>query len=106
MNIEVEGQQQQQQQQQLTSPQQIEQFIESVFPTQDPEVLARKARGEPADPKKAAADAETRKDMLYTVGFMLLLLSILTAIMVRRSLSVPKADGLVTAARISPAPTC
>lgn len=59
----------------------IEQFIESVFPTQDPEALARKARGEPADPKKAAADAEARKDMLYTIGFMVLLLSVITAIM-------------------------
>ncbi|KAI9888055.1 MAG: bifunctional farnesyl-diphosphate farnesyltransferase/squalene synthase [Watsoniomyces obsoletus] len=58
----------------------IEQFIESVFPSQNPEELARKARGENVDEKKAK-DAEARKDMMYIMGAMLMVLIALTSIM-------------------------
>ncbi len=64
-----------------TNTMKIEQFIESVFPSQKPDELARKARGEHTDEMKAK-EAEARKDMMYIMGAMLIVLLALTGIMV------------------------
>ncbi|KAI9832615.1 MAG: bifunctional farnesyl-diphosphate farnesyltransferase/squalene synthase [Phylliscum demangeonii] len=59
----------------------IEQFIESVFPSQDPKELARKALGEPVDSKKRAEEAEVRSELIRMMGSMILVLLFISAVM-------------------------
>ncbi|KAI9834378.1 MAG: Delta(24)-sterol C-methyltransferase [Sarea resinae] len=62
----------------------IEQFVESIFPTQDPKTLTRLRAGEPAtaEEKKAAElDAEAKKDTFYIVLATALTLGFVTFIM-------------------------
>ncbi|KAH0565375.1 Delta(24)-sterol C-methyltransferase [Trichoglossum hirsutum] len=64
----------------------IEQFIESIFPSQDPKAIAQ-ARGKPVsaeDAEKAKNDAAARKEMLYlllaVVGTLLLISFIMVGV--------------------------
>ncbi|KAI9797057.1 MAG: bifunctional farnesyl-diphosphate farnesyltransferase/squalene synthase [Piccolia ochrophora] len=62
----------------------IEQFIESIFPSQDPQAIALEQTGKPGDPRKAKEDADAREakmDLVYTFGAVLLLLIFLTVVM-------------------------
>ncbi|KAI9785568.1 MAG: bifunctional farnesyl-diphosphate farnesyltransferase/squalene synthase [Peltula sp. TS41687] len=56
----------------------IEQFIESIFPSQDPKKLAEAAN--PSSEK--AKEAEARKDMLYMIGSMLMVLMFISMVMI------------------------
>ncbi|KAI9825826.1 MAG: bifunctional farnesyl-diphosphate farnesyltransferase/squalene synthase [Thelocarpon impressellum] len=59
----------------------IEQFIESIFPTQDPKAIVRANAGEAADPEQAAKDAEGKKDVMYILGAVLLVLLLVSFVM-------------------------
>ncbi|KAI9682005.1 MAG: bifunctional farnesyl-diphosphate farnesyltransferase/squalene synthase [Caeruleum heppii] len=48
----------------------IEQFIESIFPTQKPEAVALAQAGQPVDPDKAAEATEAKRDMLYMLAIV------------------------------------
>lgn len=64
---------------------QIEQFIESIFPSQDPKAIALQQAGETtvADKKSAAEEAEAKKDVFYLLLAVLGTLFVISALMVR-----------------------
>ncbi|KAB8298867.1 hypothetical protein EYC80_001027 [Monilinia laxa] len=62
----------------------IEQFIESIFPSQDPKAIAIQQAGETtvADKKSAAEEAEAKKDVFYLLLAVLGTLFIISALMI------------------------
>lgn len=62
----------------------VEQFIESIYPTQDPKALALLHKGEisPADEKKKAEESEAKKDVFYLLLAVLGTLFVISAIMI------------------------
>jgi farnesyl-diphosphate farnesyltransferase len=62
----------------------VEQFIESIYPTQDPKALALIHKGEisPADEKKKAEENEAKKDVFYLLLAVLGTLFVISGIMV------------------------
>ncbi|KAI9840935.1 MAG: bifunctional farnesyl-diphosphate farnesyltransferase/squalene synthase [Sclerophora amabilis] len=60
----------------------VEQFIESIFPSQTPKMVALEQTGESADPEQDAIEAEAKRDMMYLMGAVLLTLLVLSAIMI------------------------
>jgi len=62
----------------------VEQFIESIYPTQDPKALALIHKNEvpAADAKKAAEDAEAKKDVFYLLIAVLGTLLFISALMI------------------------
>src|SRR4051794_12315018 len=72
--------------QRLTS-RKIEQFIESIFPSQDPTVIGQ-AWGKPVPPEKAEKakdDAAARKELLYVFAAVIGTLLLLSLVMVSLS---------------------
>lgn len=69
---------------------QIEQFIESIFPSQNVEDAKRRVAGQPQRDLEAKAkeDAEARQDMLFMAGLMLAILCVVSFSMVRRVASL------------------
>jgi len=63
---------------------QVEQFIESIFPTQDPKALSLIHKGEiaPSDAKKAAEDSEAKKDVFFLLLAVLGTLAVISGLMV------------------------
>jgi farnesyl-diphosphate farnesyltransferase len=64
----------------------IEQFIESIFPSQKPEDIIRSKTGEPKTIQaleKEAKDKETRHDMLMVMMAMMTILAVASLLMVR-----------------------
>lgn len=61
----------------------VEQFIESIYPTQDPKALALIHKGAvpPVDAKKAEEDAEAKKDVFYLMIAVLGTLLFISALM-------------------------
>lgn len=64
---------------------QIEQFIESIYPTQDPRVISRLQGGQSGDPAKTGNDKEAAWDIAYMLGAVMLVLFFSTFILVRTS---------------------
>jgi len=62
----------------------IEQFIESIFPTQDPKALSLLHKGEigPEDAKKKAEAAEANKDVFYLILAVIGTLLFISALMI------------------------
>ena len=70
----------------------IEQFIESIFPTQDPKILTEKAvaRADAAvSPEQAAKMAEEKKDTLIMLAIVFLSLFLLSSLFVRDTFQPP-----------------
>jgi len=63
---------------------QIEQFIESIYPTQDPKKLALIAKNQTSEElaKKKGEDAEAKKDMFFLLLAVLGTLLFISAMMV------------------------
>ncbi|KAI9843368.1 MAG: bifunctional farnesyl-diphosphate farnesyltransferase/squalene synthase [Thelocarpon superellum] len=59
----------------------IEQFIESIFPTQNPKMAMLKQTGQSTTPEKDEAAAEAKWDVLYVMGAILVVVGIATLIM-------------------------
>lgn len=70
---------------------QVEQFVESIFPTQDPKALALIHKNEvsPADAQKAAESAESKKDVFFIMLAVFGTLFLISSIMVRSLPSPP-----------------
>lgn len=65
----------------------IEQFIESIYPTQDPKALSLLHAGEPkavtpADAKTKAEEAEAKKDVFYLLVAVMGTLFVISAVMI------------------------
>ena len=62
----------------------MEQFIESVFPTQDPKALALIHKGEilPEEQKKKAEDGEAKRDVFFLLLAVMGTLFVISGIMV------------------------
>ncbi|KAL4955085.1 isoprenoid synthase domain-containing protein [Aspergillus filifer] len=62
----------------------IEQFIESIFPSQDAETAKRRVEGtmSEAEAEKAKQDAETRKDVFFMLALMGVIAFVVSAIMI------------------------
>ncbi|KAE8449523.1 Delta(24)-sterol C-methyltransferase [Mollisiaceae sp. DMI_Dod_QoI] len=62
----------------------VEQFIESIFPTQDPKALSLIHKGEiaPEDAKKKAESAEASKDVMYLMLAVFGTLLVISALMI------------------------
>lgn len=65
----------------------IEQFIESIYPSQDPKMLSKVYAGEgkavsPADAKKKEEEAEAKKDVLYLLLAVMGTLAIISGLMI------------------------
>ncbi|KAI9807827.1 MAG: hypothetical protein M1825_005132 [Sarcosagium campestre] len=62
----------------------IEQFIESLFPTQNPKAIALQHAGKPGDPdkeKQAALEREAKVDMMYSFAGIFLIILFVTVLM-------------------------
>jgi len=62
----------------------IEQFIESIYPSQDPKALAlvKAGRAPVVDEKKAAEEAEAKSDVFYLLLAVLGTLTVISALMI------------------------
>lgn len=62
----------------------MEQFIESIYPTQDPKALSLLHKGQvsAADEKKKAEESEAKQDVFYLLLAVLGTLFVISAIMV------------------------
>ncbi|KAI9751999.1 MAG: hypothetical protein M4579_005795 [Chaenotheca gracillima] len=60
----------------------VEAFIESIFPSQNAEHLVIEQKGEEIDPRQAALDREAKKDVIYLMGAVFLVLIVLSGIMI------------------------
>lgn len=70
-----------------TDIEQVEQFIESIFPTQDPKAISLLRQGElgPEDEKRKAEAAEANKDVMYLIFAVVGTLLLISALMVSPS---------------------
>ena len=80
---------------------QIEQFIESIFPTQDPKALALEYAGAVVDPEQAKKDAEARQDIFYMLIAVFSVLFFISLIMVRTQSMAEDEDGEANKRKIS-----
>ncbi|KAK0102568.1 bifunctional farnesyl-diphosphate farnesyltransferase/squalene synthase [Cadophora gregata] len=62
----------------------VEQFIESIFPTQDPKALSLIHKGEiaPSDAKRAAEDSEAKKDVFFLLLAVMGTLAVISGLMI------------------------
>ena len=65
----------------------MEQFVEQIFPSQDPKQLSLQHKGEvsPEDAKKKAAESESNKDTFFLLLAVVGTLFVISAMMVRNS---------------------
>ena len=76
----------------MSSYVQIEQFIESIYPTQDPRAIARRFNGEKSE--EAGTNNRALWDVLYLFGAVGVVLFFVLFIMVRLTPAIPASVGL------------